>query len=107
MLSGSAQANFVYASEADMLNMALFGQTAKQWRAVNLNQEGNVRDFASIEQLLVLTNIEAMNAEFIRMGLSQSERLKQLNGIAIMQLKSLTNHSGIAKLIDGSRNGEN
>ena len=65
------QANFAYASEADMLNVALFGQTAKQWREANPGREGNVRDYASIEQLLVLANLESMNAEFIHMGLSQ------------------------------------
>ncbi len=95
-----AQANYVYASEADVLNVALFGQTAKQWRDVNPNIEGNMREAASIEQLLVLANIEAMNAEFIRMDLPQSERLKKLNEIAITQLKSLINHSGIVKLTD-------
>jgi hypothetical protein len=102
VLVSSAQANFVYASEADVLNVALFGQTAKQWRDVNPDKEGNMREFASIEQLLVLTNIEAMNAEFIRMGLLQAERLKKLNEIAITQLKSLVNHSGISKLLDGN-----
>ncbi len=81
-----------------MLNMALFGQTAEQWRAANPQQEGNMRDDANIEQLLVLTNIEAMNAEFIRMGLSQPERLKKLNGIAITQLKSLANYANLEKL---------
>lgn len=100
------QANFVYASEADVLNVALFSQTAKQWRDANPNKEGNMREFASIEQLLVLANIEAMNAEFIRMGLSQRERLKKSNEIAIMQLRSLINHGGIGKLTD-SRNGNN
>ena len=92
------QINFVYANEADMLNMALFGQTAKQWREANPKQEGNMRDDANIEQLLVLANIEAMNAEFIRMGLSQPERLKKLNEIAITQLKSLTNYPSLEKL---------
>lgn len=87
-----AQINFVYANEADLLNVALFGQTAKQWRDANPDRDGNMREFATIEQLLVLANIEAMNAEFIRMGLSQSERLKKLNEIAIVQLKSLTSH---------------
>lgn len=84
------QASLVYANEADVLNVALFGMTAKQWRDVNASKEGNIRDYASITQLLVLANIEAMNAEFIRMGLSQSDRLKKLNEIAIKQLKSLT-----------------
>jgi hypothetical protein len=85
-----AQINFAYASEADLLNVALFGHTAKQWRDANPGRDGNVRDYASIEQLLVLANIEGMNAEFIRMGLSQAERLQRLNQIAISQLKTLT-----------------
>lgn len=101
------QANFVYASEADVLNVALFSQTAKQWRDSNPNKEGNLREFASIEQLLVLANIEAMNAEFIRMGLLQPERLRKLNEIAIMQLGSLLNHGGIRKLTNGSGNSKN
>ena len=106
-LVSQEQASYVYSNEADVLNMALFGQTAKHWRDTNPDKEGNMREFASIEQLLVLANIEAMNAEFIRMGLSQPERLKKLNEIAIMQLKSLVNHSGIGKLTDGSNNGKN
>ena len=92
------QANFAYASEADVLNVALFGCTAKQWREANPKREGNVRDYASIEQLLVLANIESMNAEFIHMGLSQGERLQRLNGIAIRQLQALTGNKGIQKL---------
>jgi hypothetical protein len=92
------QANFAYASEADMLNVALFGQTAKQWREANPGREGNVRDYASIEQLLVLANLESMNAEFIHMGLSQGERLQRLNDIAIRQLQALTGNKGIQKL---------
>ncbi len=98
VLLSAEQINFVYANEADMLNMALFGKTAKQWREANPKQEGNIRDEASIEQLLVLANIEAMNAEFIRMDLSQAERLKKLNEIAITQLKSLTNQVNLEKL---------
>lgn len=101
------QASYVYSNEADVLNMALFGQTAKQWRDANPDKEDNIREFASIEQLLVLANIEAMNAEFIRMGLSQAERLKKLNEIAIMQLRSLINHGSFTKLRDGSNEGKN
>lgn len=97
-LISTEQANFVYASEADVLNVALFNQTAKQWREKNPDKEGNMREYATIEQLLVLANIEAMNAEFIRMSLSQPERLKKLNEIAIMQLNSLLKHEGVAKL---------
>ena len=85
-----AQANLAYATEADVLNVALFGLTAKQWRDANPGREGNLRDYATIEHLLVLANIESMNAEFIRMDLTQSERLKRLNEIAIRQLQSLT-----------------
>ena len=85
-----AQASFTYASEADILNVALFGLTAKQWRESNPNLEGNMRDHASIEQLLVLANIESMNAEFIHMGLPQGERLRRLNEIAIRDMQVLT-----------------
>ena len=85
-----AQAAFTYASEADLLNVALFGQTAKQWRDTNPALDGNMRDHAGIEQLLVLANIEAMNAEFIHMNLPQGERLTRLNQIAIRQMRTLT-----------------
>ena len=85
-----AQAAITYANEADILNVAFFGQTAKQWRGANPEFEGNMRDYASIEQLLVLANIESMNAEFIHMGLTQCDRLKRLNEIAIRQMKTLT-----------------
>ena len=85
-----AQAAITYANEADLLNVALFGQTAKQWRDANPGLEGNMRDYGSIEQLLVLANIESMNAEFIHMGLTQGDRLKRLNEIAIRQMNTLT-----------------
>ena len=85
-----AQAAITYATEADLLNVALFGHTAKQWRDANPKLEGNVRDYAGVEQLLVLANMEGMNAEFIHMGLPQSERLKRLNQIAIRQMQVLT-----------------
>ena len=81
--------NFVYADEADLLNVALFGTTAVQWREVNPTLKGNIKDHATIEQLLVLVNIESLNAEFIRMQLPQNERLTQLNQTAIKQLQSL------------------
>ena len=84
------QAAFTYATEADLLNVALFGQTARQWRDANPKLEGNVRDHAGIEQLLVLANMEGMNAEFIHMGLAQGERLTRLNQIAIRQMHVLT-----------------
>jgi hypothetical protein len=95
-----AQAAFAYASEADVLNVALFGQTAKQWRDANPGREGNLREDASVAQLLVLANIESLNAEFIRMGMPQDERLTRLNEIAIKQLESLTANGG-AKLLRG------
>jgi len=86
----AAQAANTYANEADLLNVALFGQTARQWRDAKPKLEGNMRDQATIEQLLVLANIEGMNAEFIRMILPQGERLKRLNQIAIRQMQTLT-----------------
>lgn len=92
------QQNFIYASEADLLNVALFGKTAKQWRAENKDKEGNLRDHALLEQLVVLTNLESLNAEFIRLGLSQKERLVKLNASAINQMKSLTRSQSIKKL---------
>jgi len=94
------QANYVYASEADVLNVALFGKTAKQWRDENSKLEGNIRDYATIEQLLVLANIESLNAEFIRMNLPQNERLLKLNQTAIVQLKSISSNKIIQKLIE-------
>jgi hypothetical protein len=93
-----AQAAITYANEADMLNVALFGQTARQWRDANPDLEGNMRDHATIEQLLVLANIESMNAELIHMGLTQGERLNRLNEIAIRQMQVLTSASAIKQL---------
>lgn len=96
------QEQFIYASEADVLNVAMFGMTAQQWRKANPDKEGNVRDYSTVEQLLVLANLESMNAEFIRMGLPQGERLRKLNAIAIQQLKSLVGNSNLKKLGDGN-----
>jgi len=93
-----AQAAITYANEADLLNVALFGQTAKQWRDQNPTLEGNMRDYATIEQLLVLANIEGMNAEFIHMARPQGERLKRLNEIAIRQMQVLTSTPAIKRL---------
>jgi hypothetical protein len=93
-----AQAAFTYATEADVLNVALFGRTAKQWRDANPDLEGNMRDHATIEQLLVLANLEGMNAELIHMGLSQGDRLKRLNEIAIRQMQVLTSTPAIKQL---------
>ena len=92
------QAASIYAHEADVLNVALFSQTAKQWRETNPDMEGNMREYATIEQLLVLANIEGMNAELIHMGLSQGERLKRLNSIAIRQMQVLTLSTAIKLL---------
>ena len=85
----AAKANTVYASEADLLNVALFGRTAKQWRDAHPGAEGNVRDDASLEQLVVLTNLESLNSVLIRQGLPASERLMRLNEIAITQMRTL------------------
>jgi hypothetical protein len=84
-----AQASAVYASEADLLNVALFGQTAKQWRDAHPDTDGNIRDHATLEQLVVLTNLESLNSVLIRKGLPQPERLATLNGIAITQMRTL------------------
>jgi len=85
------QINHVYANEADVLNMALFGKTAKQWRDANPCLKGNVRDYAGINELICLSNMENLNAVFINEGLSQSERLVRLNKIAIQQMQILGN----------------
>lgn len=92
------QTTFVYANEADLLNVALFGITAKQWRDTNPNVEGDVRDMASLEQLVVLSNLESINAVLIHQGLAQSDRLIQLNKIAINQMKSLVGNKNIKRL---------
>ena len=92
------QINFVYASEADLLNVALFGMTALEWRTGNHEKEGNIRDYANIVQLVVLSNMESINAVLIRQWLSQSERLVQLNKIAITQMTSLVNSKQLKKL---------
>lgn len=84
------QINYIYAEEADVLNMALFGMTAKKWRENTPNKDGNIRDYASIDELICLANLENLNSVFINDGLSQPERLKRLNKIAISQMKILT-----------------
>ena len=86
-----AQKSYVYADEADMLNVAMFGVTAKQWRDANPDLKGNIRDYATINQLICLSNMENLNAVFINDGLPQSERLEKLNKIAIQQMKVLEN----------------
>ena len=90
--------NWIYANEADILNMALFGKIAQQWRSENPDKEGNIRDFATIEQLVVLSNMESINAVLIQNGLSASERLFQLNQIAITQMRSLLGNTQIKKI---------
>jgi hypothetical protein len=85
--------HFIYASEADLLNIALFGKTAKQWSEQNPKLEGNMRDYATTEQLVVLANLESLNAQFIKDGLEAEDRLLKLNKIAIEQLQLLLNYS--------------
>jgi len=92
------QESFVYANEADLLNVALFGITAKEWRDSNLENKGNIRDYSTLEQLVVLSNLESINALLITQGLNQNERLIQLNTIAISQMKSLVESNAIKKL---------
>ena len=87
----AAQKSFVYADEADMLNVAMFGMTARQWRDANPALKGNIRDYATINQLICLSNMENLNSVFINEGLSQSVRLEKLNKIAIQQMKVLEN----------------
>ncbi|MCL2028325.1 MAG: KilA-N domain-containing protein, partial [Bacteroidales bacterium] len=85
----SQQISFIYADEADVLNVALFGITAKQWRCENSDKEGNMRDYASINELICLSNMENLNAVFINEGLPQRERLIKLNQTAIQQMQIL------------------
>lgn len=92
------QASFVYANEADLLNVALFGTTAKKWKDNNPDKNGNMRDFATLEQLVVLSNMESINALLIGQGQSQKERLIELNKVAITQMKSLLESKSIKKL---------
>ncbi len=94
----AAQVSLVYATEADVLNMALFGLTAKQWRDSNQGAKGNIRDDANAAQLVCLSNLENLNALFITEGLPQAERLKRLNQIAIQQMRLLTEDPNITRL---------
>ncbi|MCE3296594.1 MAG: DNA-binding protein [Crocinitomicaceae bacterium] len=93
-----SQAKMIYANEADLLNIALFGRTAKEWMQQNPDLTGNMRDFATLEQLVVLSNLESINALLISQELSQEERLLQLNRVAISQMKSLLNSIHFTKL---------
>jgi hypothetical protein len=92
------QINLIYASEADLLNMALFGKTAKQWRDENPDRKGNIRDEANVSQLVCLANLETLNAHFIHQGLPQAERLKILNQTAIHQMKLLLADRNVKQL---------
>ena len=92
------QTNIIYANETDVLNVALFGSTAKEWREANPNLKGNIRDYASINQLICLSNMENLNAVFINKGISQQERLKEPNKIAIQQMQILENADSRALL---------
>ena len=98
-----AQKSFVYADEADMLNVAMFGMTAKQWREANQDLKGNIRDYATINQLICLSNMENLNAVFINDGLPQTERLEKLNKIAIQQMKILENIEDKDLLTEGNK----
>jgi hypothetical protein len=90
--------SFIYANEADLLNVALYGKTAKMWRDENPDLNGNIRDYSTIEQLVVLSNMESMNAEFIKLEMNENERLKRLNKLAIEQLKVLLKTNTLKKL---------
>ena len=94
------QVNSVYASEADLLNMALFGTTAAAWRTANPKAEGNIRDHATLEQLVVLSNLESINAMLIHQGVEAPQRLAQLNAMAITQMRSLLNAPAVKRLAD-------
>ena len=89
---------YTYAEEADLLNVALFGKTAKQWRDENPDQKGNIRDYATLEQLVVLSNMESINALLIRQELPQNQRLVELNKVAITQMRSLAGYTNLKRL---------
>lgn len=92
------QVNHIYASEADILNMALFGMTAQEWRSKNQDKKGNIRDYANISQLICLSNLENLNALFISEGISQEKRLEKLNKIAIQQMKLLLDEFSVKRM---------
>lgn len=94
------QKAMIYANEADLLNVALFGKTAAQWRAENSNVEGNLRDNATLEQLVVITNLESINSVLIKQNLPQNKRLEKLNEIAISQMKSLLTNDQVKKIVN-------
>ena len=94
-----AQSSIIYAEEADVLNVAMFGMTAKQWREVNPELKGNIRDYATINELICLSNMENLNAVLIDDGMPQGERLVKLNQIAIQQMKILEDSNNSRKLL--------
>lgn len=96
------QTSLIYAAEADVLNMALFGATAKQWRSTNPDKQGNMRDYANVSQLVCLANLENLNSVFIQEGLAQQHRLTKLNQIAISQMQILTSYHLLGKIEQGS-----
>ncbi len=96
----NAQASIIYANEADVLNVAMFGMTAKQWREANPDLKGNIRDYASVNELICLSNMESLNAVFIEQSLPQSERLIKLNQIAIHQMSVLESGDNSCKLLN-------
>ena len=98
------QINFVYAEEADVLNVALFGMTAKEWKEKNPNSKGNIRDYTDLKHLLILCNLENTNAELINDNISQKERLIKLNNSAIRQMKVLENDKTIKELENLNQN---
>lgn len=100
------QINFVYSDEADLLNVALFGTTAKQWREANPKLRGNMRDHANVHQLVCLANLESMNAHFIEEGVAQADRLQKLNQLAIRQMKILTKHQAQLPGVPGASSDE-
>ncbi|MCL2108527.1 MAG: KilA-N domain-containing protein [Oscillospiraceae bacterium] len=102
----AGQISFVYANEADVLNVALFGMTAKQWRDKNPDSKGNIRDYANVSQLVCLSNLESLNAVLINDGVPQAERLTKLNAVAIGQMKILTDDTRILKLEKSESAGE-
>ncbi|NOQ41834.1 MAG: KilA-N domain-containing protein [Desulfuromusa sp.] len=97
-LISAKKASIVYANEADVLNVALFGKTAKQWRIEKKGKKGNIRDYADVRQLVCLANLESLNAEFIRQQIPQPERLLTLNEIAVIQMQALVDNSAMKKL---------
>jgi len=98
------QISFVYANEADVLNMALFGKTAKQWRTENPDKKGNIREYVNVSQLVCLANLENLNAVFINEKMKQSQRLQKLNQIAIQQMKILLQSDTTTKYLDEGDN---